>query len=88
MATAISTLHYGHEWEGVVLDNQELRAYKGNQSSLKKKFFRSVDLGNNDGNEERSNHVNLLLEDLLHEKIEPCTLRQGESCLRPILKFE
>ena len=80
VATAISSLHYGHEWEGVVLDNQELRAYKGNQSSLKKMFFRSVDLGNNDGNEERSNHVNLLLEDLLHEKIEACTLRQGEPC--------
>ena len=57
VATAISTLHYGHEWEGVVLDNQELRAYKRNQSSLKKMFFRSVDLGNNDGNEDdkRSN---------------------------------
>ena len=43
VATAISSKHKHHQWEGIASDNRELVSYNNNRESLKGKFFKRVD---------------------------------------------
>ena len=85
VATAISSLHHGHEWEGTVLKPSEHRRWLEDEESLKKDFFQSVDLGKkfliDDMNDTE------MLNDLLVTKITPFTLRQGTSDWHWLRKF-
>ena len=77
VATAISTLHTQHQWEGIALDKNELAAYLKDRKCLKGKFFERVSeldgVGSDESVEEREK-----LDDLLENKIVPYTLRQGK----------
>ncbi len=76
VATAISSLHAHHQWEGVALDPRELAAYKRDKKSLQSKFFGRVDdvfLGIEE-DEERNK-----MKEILEERIVPMTLRQGKN---------
>lgn len=77
VATAISTMHTQHQWEGVVLNNCELQKYKENKLSLSPHFFNRVE--NLNHCEERSSESEKeVLEQLLENKIDAYTLRQGK----------
>ena len=77
VATAISTMHTQHQWEGVILDEAEHRRYKGDKTSLIQYFFHRVtaldEIGGEETVEERE-----ILNEFVNEKIEPYTLRQGK----------
>ena len=77
VATAISTMHNQHQWEGIALDKNELDSYRRDKSSLHNKFFSKVECLLN-GNEESEEECEAIHQ-LLNEKIDPMTLRQGES---------
>lgn len=74
VATAISSLHKSHEWEGIAFKPAELRAYQADSSALISKFFQRVEL---DDKDEESPREAVLMEELLEDRIEPFTLRQG-----------
>ena len=76
VATAVSTLHRSHEWEGVVLKPPEHFAYKADPTSLREKFFQQVMLKELCRDDNFS--ATPLLQRHLDEKIEPITLRQGK----------
>lgn len=76
VATAISTIHNCHQWEGVVQKNAELIEYKKDNTSLRPLFFQRV-VGLNDVEEEQSVLEKEKIRDLAG-KIEPYTLRQGK----------
>ena len=86
MATAISTLHDQHQWEGVILKPAELRRYEVDKTSLIQDFFQRVPsssliLAEENGEAEileESDDAKETMIDLLEEKIEPYTLRQGK----------
>ena len=76
MATAVSTFHNQYQWEGVVLDNNELQDYEKDKMSLRRQFFQQVkDLDNEEG---ECGEAKEKMENLLDEKIDPFTLRQGK----------
>ena len=88
VATAVSTLHRGQEWEGIVMKPKELKLYNQNKQSLIPYFFEKVegipydppsvqDSTDSDVNENDS--VTAKMKELLEETIEPFTLRQGKS---------
>jgi hypothetical protein len=80
VATAISTLHSKHHWEGIALKPaEELQAYKRDTCSLQSLFFCPVD---DLDALKRNTHQYSPLElkdamDRLFDNIEPLTLRQG-----------
>lgn len=75
VATAISSIHTHHQWEGVVHDNRELVSYKEDTTSLRRIFFKRVDrlFQKRESEEEKA-----MMKQLLDEKIDPLTLRQGK----------
>ena len=80
VVTAISSLHQGHEWEGVLFDNSEaiLKKYNEDNTSLVDKCLeRRSELHGIDENScpEETNVINNLLQD----KVVPFTLRQGKD---------
>jgi hypothetical protein len=88
VATAVSSLHNQHQWEGIVLKHAELVRYKSDDQALLNDFFIPVlDIhdratGNSLEDEEVENaEVKNLLASLLDEKIDPITLRQGKCIL-------
>lgn len=88
VATAVSTMHSQHQWEGVALKPRELRQWQKDKTSLKSSFFQRVkDLVTINGvidNETIDEEE--LMEELL-ERIEPYTLRQGEIFVPVIPAF-
>ena len=76
VATAISTMHTQHHWEGVVLSPRELLEYKNDSSSLTSKFFLRVSEIDNDDRSESEDEKEVL-DHLMRTKIEALTLRQG-----------
>ena len=49
VATAISTMHTQHQWEGIVLKQSELFDYKNNDTSLVSNFFNRISDFDEDG---------------------------------------
>ena len=86
VATAISTLHNHHQWEGVVLYEQLRIEYKKNDRSLINHFFVEV-VNNHEGNEEAAQVEADLLFNLLQNKIVPYTLLQGKKYLKCAISF-
>ena len=88
VATAVSSLHRGHQWEGVVLCNAEHRAWLDDDSALQDKFFQSISFTNDDdGILVPSGDDEDLLNDLFSTAITPYTLRQGTACWHWCRKF-
>ena len=81
VATALSSLHNGHEWEGSVLKPSEHAKWLENNEALRDDFFQQVDLGEGYfvDDEDGINNTKQLLNELLDEKIAPFTLRQGTA---------
>ena len=77
VATAISTMHTQHHWEGVALKPSELVKYKNDETSLVSNFFSRVSALDNDERAEGEDEKEVLNE-LLSTKIDPYTLRQGK----------
>ena len=75
IATAISTMHTQHHWEGVILNEKELELYKMDDKVLIPKFFQRC---SNLFEEEESVAENEAMEHLLDNEVDPFTLRQGE----------
>ena len=77
VSTAVSSIHRGHHWEGIALNQQELKQYEDDPSSLKSKTLQRVksDLLSQDETEEET----YLIDDLLLYHIDPITLRQGKT---------
>ena len=80
VATAVSTMHTQHHWEGVALKPSELVQYKDDNLSLVSSFFSRVSDLDNDERMEGEDEKEVLNE-LLRTKIVPYTLRQGEYCV-------
>ena len=81
VATAISTLHKGQAWEGVVMKTSEKKLYDSNKEALIPKFFckvKGIFCKSLPEGSAQNDPVQLKLEELLQDKIEPLTLRQGE----------
>ena len=78
IATAISTMHTQHHWEGIVQNEKELRMYKQNKKSLIPLFFTECPL--TDGKEQHPETVaeSEAMEWLLESTIKPITLRQSK----------
>ena len=76
VATAISSIHTHHQWEGVVVDNRELLAYKKDKTSLRNNFFVRI---NELFEKEESENEKEEMKSLLDNEIIPMTLRQGEE---------
>ena len=75
IATAISTMHTQHHWEGIVLKENELGLYKKDKKSLIPLFFqRCTKIFDQDESEAEKE----AMEWLLDEEVEPYTLRQGK----------
>ena len=78
VATALSTMHTRHQWEGIVLKPSELREYKADKLSLVSKFFTRVDAIDSEHELEESEVENRILNKILRDKVDPLTLRQGK----------
>ncbi len=76
VATAISSIHAHHHWEGVAMYQHEHASWKRNKSSLEPYFFKRVDDIFLDKEEEEEK---ILLKEYLSSKIIAKTLRQGKS---------
>ena len=88
VATALSSMHNQHQWEGVALKQSELVCYREDKTSLRSRFFQRVDLSDfDDINVDESIVEELLLETLLDDEIEPYTLRQGTADWHYLRKF-
>ena len=79
VATAISTMHTQHQWEGVVYNDSEFERYKDDKSSLIYDFFARVSDLDEKYETVESEDEKEVLKDIIDNKIEPYTLRQGES---------
>lgn len=81
VATAVSSLHSQHHWEGIALYPSELREYKEDVTSLLPSFFQRVkNLKDEDGKmlDEESEDAKDLMNEILGERIVPYSLRQGK----------
>lgn len=77
IATAISTMHTQHHWEGIVQNEDDLVKYKKNESLASLFFQRCSKLSDEDEGVE-STAEKEAMKWLLENEIEPCTLKQGE----------
>jgi hypothetical protein len=83
VATALSSLHNQHQWEGVVFYQSELDKYRDDPNSLRSEFFQSVDLSDSEDvltildYQQTSIGEQIQLDAILNDEIEPYTLRQG-----------
>ena len=87
IATAISSIHDHHEWEGIVLDPSELRAYEQDKNSLLENFFQRVDIDIESGDQAETEDEKAELDYILNQVIEPVTLRQGTADWHYLRKF-
>ena len=79
VATAISSIHHQHHWEGIALNPPELHSYNKDKRSLRSSFFQRVmDLQTQDGRIFPELEAEKELIEILLAKIEPYTLRQGK----------
>lgn len=82
VATAISSLHNQHHWEGIVLKPLELHSYRRDNRSLQSLFFQRVmDIQTQLGCIDYESEEELSSIDDLFTVIEPYTLRQGKCLL-------
>jgi hypothetical protein len=88
VATAISSMHKTHEWEGVAMNTSEYFSYQNDSSVLCNKFFSRVNM---DGFYDKSpdDDERYVIQEFLNTKIVPYTLRQGKfiTVYHLILKF-
>ena len=76
VATAISSIHAHHHWEGVAMVERERASWNQDNKSLRSHFFQRVDdIFIEDEEEEEKD----LLKEHLSSKIIPKTLRQGKN---------
>ena len=88
VATAVSTFHRGFEWEGVVMKDTEAKLYSNNEYALIPQFFCKVEgitLKEASETSDKDDPVEAVMKDLIKEKIDPFTLRQGK-CIQIIIK--
>ena len=85
VATAISSLHKSHEWEGIVYKPSERVEYEKDPSSLVPQFFQRVDLEECDPIPSEGERLAML--SLLDLNVVPYTLRQGELNKKSIFYF-
>ena len=82
VATALSSLHKSHEWEGVILKPSEKVDYERDPKCLESRFFKRVDLGElldpETSENEDEDEGDMAMSHLLNDVIVPYTLRQGE----------
>ena len=81
VATAVSTFHRGQEWEGVAMKQKEVALYKNDKCALIPKFFAKVKVisfKNSSENSDQDDAVEAKMKDLINEKVDPFTLRQGK----------
>ena len=76
VATAISSLHPHHQWEGVIYEQRELAKYKMDRTSLRSIFFQHVDTLFDEVEEDEEEKI--IMKTLLDEFFCPMTLRQGK----------
>lgn len=80
VATAISSLHKSHMWEGIVENTSDLYDYQIDKTCLIKKFFKRVPSVCDMCQEQERTHEcevqNDLMNNLFHEVV-PYTLGQG-----------
>lgn len=86
VATAISTLHNHHQWEGVVLFERMRTEYEKDEKSLVNHFFVQV-VNNYDDNESADEIEKKALCHLLASKIVPYTLLQGKKYFKCTIFF-
>ncbi len=77
VATAISTLHTKHQWEGIVMKPSELVQYKNDKNSLTKYFFERISAIDQKYKRIESESERNALNKIIRDKIDPMTLRQG-----------
>lgn len=82
VATAVSTLHTQHHWEGIVMEPNELVEYKVDKTSLQSKFFQRVHAIDDEFELSETEGEKNLLNQLLNHKVEAYTLRQGKFKMR------
>ena len=89
VATALSSLHNGHEWEGTVMKPSDHARWLEDDEALREDFFKPVDLGEGIFFEGEENDVNddLLLTQIILGQIEPMTLLQGTADWHWLRKF-
>ena len=76
VATAISSIHSHHHWEGIAMVHSELCDYQKDKKSLRPKFFQRIDdLFENEAEDDEKDEMMKILD----EDIEPITLRQGKK---------
>jgi hypothetical protein len=77
VATAISSIHKPHEWEGVAMNPSEYFAYQNDSLALHNKFFSHDEL---DGLYDKSadDDEREVIQEFLDTKIVPYTIRQGK----------
>ena len=83
VATAVSSLHRGHHWEGIALLPHELLKYRADNMSLLSSFFQRVP----DMFELETAEELVLLSFILEEVIDALTLRQGTADWHYMRKF-
>ena len=76
VATAVSSLHRGHQWEGIALNNNDRLKYQDDPTSLRASFFKRVKIDECEDQDASGEEIELM-EDLFDE-IEPYTIEQGK----------
>ena len=85
VATAVSSIHRGHQWEGIAIKPSEHARWKQDDSALVKEFFQKAII--NKGRFEEDECDRELLDQLLDNEIVPFTLRQGTADWHWLRKF-
>ena len=78
VATAVSSIHPVHQWEGVVLNQNDRLQYSNDSSSLVEKFFERLETLENRCDKVESDVDKELINEVLENKIIPMTLKQGK----------
>ena len=77
VATALSTLHGNHQWEGIALKPSERLSYKNDSTCFASKFLVGIDI--DDGvNKFTDDNIEVSLRNDIMDEIKPFTLRQGK----------
>ncbi|GFH47201.1 hypothetical protein CTEN210_09822 [Chaetoceros tenuissimus] len=78
VATALSTLHGNHQWEGIALKPSERISYKKDSTCFASKFLVGIDI--DDGvNKFTDDDIEISLRNDIMNRIKPFTLRQGTA---------
>lgn len=77
VATALSTLHGNHQWEGIALKPSERLSYKKDSTCFASKFLVGIDI--DDGvNKFTDDNIEVSLRNDIMDEIKPFTLLQGK----------